>query len=287
MRHFPLLCFALIYTCNVFAKSKSDTVKIYFDLAVPALNNVAMKHLDSLAYHDILPPNKKYGIIGYADYLGSDSSNVTLSQNRANAVQQYLLGLGIKQDSIAIVMGKGEVVRKDIAGKEGFAEDRRVDIIIGGFKVAPKKAIVKVASPTSTPPVIAKVDISKVEKNQTIALDNIFFLPGSHKTTPESADALFSLYIAMKDNPSLKISIEGHICCLTNTTHDGYDYDEQEWRLSENRAEAVYEYLISKGIDKSRMRFEGFGLKKPLKWPERSVADESANRRVEIRILEK
>lgn len=279
---------ALLLLCKM-AEGKGDTVKIYFDLAIPILNKVAMKHLDSLAYHDILPPNKKYGIIGYADYLGSDSSNITLSQNRANAVQQYLLGLGIKQDSIAIVMGKGEVIRKDTAGSLGYAEDRRVDIIIGGFKVPPppKKVVVKAPVTVPAAPVIAKVDISRIEKNQTVALDNIFFLPGSHKTTPESADALFSLYIAMKDNPSLKISIEGHICCLTNTTHDGYDYDEQEWRLSENRAEAVYEYLASKGIDKKRMRFEGFGLKKPLKWPERSVADESANRRVEIRILEK
>lgn len=285
MRYFLLLIsFSLAFSNNINAQ-KTDTITVYFDLAVPALNRVAMQQLDSLAYHNILPPNKKYGIIGYADYLGSDSTNITLSQNRADNVQQYLLGLGVKQDSIAVVTGKGEVHR-DIAGDDGYPQDRRVDIIIGGFKTL-KPAPKPVVKTTTTPPAGLKIDITKVEKNQSITLDNIFFQPGSHKTTPESVDALFALYITMKDHPNLKINIEGHICCLTNTSHDGYDYDAQEWRLSENRARAVYDYLVSKGIDKSRMRYEGFGLRKPKRWPERSLADENTNRRVEIRILEK
>lgn len=280
-----LLIPILLLSFHCSAHQKSDTVKIYFDLAVPTLNSAAMRQLDSLAYHNILPPNKRYGIIGYADYLGSDSSNITLSQNRANNVQQYLLGLGVKQDSIAIVTGKGEVAR-DIAGDDGYPEDRRVDIILGGFKKpAPvAKPVTKVVpAPTS----VNRIDISKVQKNQTINLDNIFFHPGSHKIKDESVTALFNLYLTMTDNPTLKINIEGHICCLTNTTHDGYDYDAQEYRLSENRAKAVYDYLLKKGIDKSRMDYEGFGISKPLRWPERSLADENMNRRVEIRIIEK
>ncbi len=407
MRYFLLLISFSLAFSNINAQ-KTDTITVYFDLAVPALNRVAMQQLDSLAYHNILPPNKKYGIIGYADYLGSDSTNITLSQNRADNVQQYLLGLGVKQDSIAVVTGKGEVHR-DIAGDDGYPQDRRVDIVIGGFKNSPATAVRKpvdsmkllwqvffeeqtttkvvfanannpvkdesvklkpkqdetianmcrylktnntyilitghsigksenvlvslaraehirqrleecgispdriktIAWGLHTSPEYGKpidysrradisisnkpwlapktkgVDISKVEKNQSITLDNIFFQPGSHKTTPESVDALFALYITMKDHPNLKINIEGHICCLTNTSHDGYDYDAQEWRLSENRARAVYDYLVSKGIDKSRMRYEGFGLRKPKRWPERSLADENSNRRVEIRILEK
>src|SRR5690606_38020866 len=73
-----------------------------------------------------------------------------------------------------------------------------------------------------------KIDITSIEKNETIRIDNIFFLPGSHKIREGSSESLFNLYITMQDNPSLKINIEGHICCLINTTHDGYDYDTQE-----------------------------------------------------------
>ena len=286
----PVILIVLSFALHASAK-QSDTVKVYFDLAIPTLNSSAMRHLDSLAYHNILPPNKKYGIVGYADYLGSDSSNIILSQNRANSVQEYLQGLGINQDSIAIVLGKGEVAR-DTAGNDGYPEDRRVDIIIGGFKTpVPPKKVQKTAPKTvvTEPPTPSapKIDIAKIQKNETIRLDNIFFLPGSHKIREESSTALFNLYITMKDNPTLKINIEGHICCLTNTSHDGYDYDSQEYGLSENRAKAVYEYLIQQGIDKNRMDYEGFGISKPLKWPERSAADENMNRRVEIRVMEK
>lgn len=283
-----LIISILLGPASISFAGRSDTIRVYFDLAVPTLNTSAMQQLDSLAYYEVLVPNKNYGIIGYADYLGSEESNVTLSQNRADAVQQYLQGLGIKPQNIETVTGKGEVNR-DMAGDEGYPEDRRVDIVIGGLKktVKPRsepKPPVKIP-PTEKP--APKIDISALEKDEVIRLENIFFLPGSHKIREESTETLFNLYIVMKDHPTLKISIEGHICCLVNTTHDGYDYDAQEYRLSENRARAVYEYLAEKGIDKNRMAYKGFGISKPLKWPERSQLDENTNRRVEIRIVDK
>ena len=268
----------------------ADTIKIYFDLGVPTLNKTAMHQLDSMAYYDILIPSKNYGIIGYADYLGSEESNITLSQNRAGAVQRYLQGLGIKPQNIETVTGKGEVSR-NMPATDGYPEDRRVDIILGGFKTQKPSPQ---PSPIPPPPKVVvaekpapKIDITNVKKDETIRLDNILFLPGSHRIREESLETLFHLYIVMKDHPTLKIRLEGHICCLKNTTHDGYDYDSQEYRLSENRAKAVYDYLVEKGIDEERLEYKGFGISKPLAWPERSFADENMNRRVEVRILEK
>lgn len=268
--------------------SAQDTINVYFDLGAASLNTVAMRQLDSLAYYDVLTPRKNYGIIGYADYLGSEESNVTLSQNRADAVQQYLHGLGIKPQNIETVTGKGEVNR-DIADNDGYPRDRRVDIVLGGFK-APVQPYTP--TPPKPKPIVKetpapKIDITNLKKDETIRLDNILFLPGSHKIRSESETSLFHLYIVMKDHPTLKIRLEGHICCLKNTTHDGYDYDSQEYRLSENRAKAVYDYLVEKGIDEERLEYKGFGISKPLAWPERSFADENMNRRVEVRILEK
>ncbi len=285
MMKYIIICILLL-TTKVTLAGHGDTIKVYFDLGIPTLNKSAMQQLDSLAYYDILLPNKNYGIIGYADYLGSEESNVTLSQNRANAVQEYLQGLGIKQENIETVTGKGEINR-DLASSEGYPQDRRVDIVLGGFKKQkpapeppkPKPAVIEAPAP--------KIDITNIKKDETIRLDNILFLPGSHSIREGSEEALFHLYIVMKDHPTLKIRLEGHICCLKNTTHDGYDYDTQEYRLSENRAKAVYDYLVEKGIDEERMQYKGFGLSKPLAWPERSFADENMNRRVEIRILEK
>lgn len=281
-----ILSIALTYH-SVNAQKHIDTIKVYFELGISTPNKSSMAHLDSLGYYDKLPINEQYGIIGYADYLGAETSNITLSQERANYVQKQLLGLGIKPENITTVSGKGEISR-DVEQRNGYPNDRRVDIIIGGFKqkqpVAEKKRIFV----NKTPMPVKHVDmIVKAEKNESIALENLLFLPGRHILREQSEETLFDLYIAMKNHPSLKINIEGHICCLKNTTGDGYDYDTNDFHLSVNRAKAVYDYLIEHGIDEDRMHYEGFGISKPLKWPERSLADENMNRRVEIRILDK
>lgn len=281
----------LLFAWNqYYALGKQDTLKVYFELDIPYLNSTAMTHLDSLAYHEQLPVYEKYGIIGYADYLGTDEYNITLSQKRADAVKSYLNGLGINDSQIETVIGKGEVSRS-LTAKDGYPTDRRVDIIIGGFrqntvtdtvKKKPKRVIVN-----KLPKIANEIDLTKVKKNEVVTLENIYFLPGRHVIRESSFETLFGLYITMRNNPTLKINIEGHICCLKHTTGDGYDFDTQEFKLSYNRAKAVYEYLVSKDIDSTRMSYEGFGISSPLVWPERSLADENKNRRVELRIIEK
>ncbi len=278
----PVLCFFL---CGLSFKSiaaPADTVKLYFDLGIAKLTPKSQHVMDSLVYYEKLIPGKKLGIIGYADFLGSEESNVSLSENRAKNVQEYLVSLGIKASDIQTVIGKGEVRRDGMTDKSGFPTDRRVDIIPGGFKEPPKPVAVK---PAVIPPPI--IDISKVKKNEAIKLENMFFEPGSHKMRAESRPTLKKLLAVMKDNPTLVIQIEGHICCLDPHNTEGYDYDTQEYKLSENRAKAVYDYLEDNGIDEERMRYKGFGKKKPLVDPEETEEDQNKNRRVEIRILKK
>ena len=91
----------------------------------------------------------------------------------------------------------------------------------------------------------------------------------------------------MKENRKLKISVEGHICCLSGPI-DGLDFDTNTEDLSYQRAKAIAEYLSYMGIDKRRIQFRGFGHSAPLyPYPEKSPEEQTANRRVEIRVLEK
>ncbi len=53
-----------------------------------------------------------------------------------------------------------------------------------------------------------------------------------------------------------------------------------------NRAKAIYNYLVSKDIDASRLRYEGFGKRRPVVAFESNEEDAKKNRRVEIRILD-
>ncbi|HEY5374256.1 MAG TPA: OmpA family protein [Polyangiaceae bacterium] len=69
---------------------------------------------------------------GYTDSVGSDSSNMTLSKNRADAVRSYLVSKGFPSDKITSV-GKGKadpVAPNDTA--DGRANNRRVEIVIAG-----------------------------------------------------------------------------------------------------------------------------------------------------------
>ncbi|MBS1772065.1 MAG: OmpA family protein [Bacteroidetes bacterium] len=278
-----VLCIALFVFIGLISYSKNaDTTRLYFDIGKSIVTNKSKSTLDSLLYNDIIRTGKKVGIIGYADYVGTDSFNITLSNNRANAVKDYLLTMGISQDDIQLVTGKGEIKRLDTLGTSGFYEDRRVDILPGGIKGwKPAPAPIPVAVKDKS------IDLSKAKKNETIKLNKIFFEPGRHVVREESQPELEKLYQTLVDYPTLKIRIEGHICCLPNSNTDGYDYDTEEFKLSENRAEAIYDYLIDKGINESRIQYKGFGSGKPLAYPEKTPEDEMMNRRVEIRILEK
>ncbi len=283
------------------AQNRQDTISVYFDLAIPTLDEHATHYLDSLAYHNVLDVKERYGIIGYADYVGDDQSNVLLSEKRANNVRQHLASLGIQDDKIEVVIGKGEIARTILNGNLGYRNDRRVDIVIGGFKTpqAPLKKIdtvvkkpIKIIDKTKKPPPPPKPTsiptIATAEKNELVRLDNILFYPGSHIVRHESYPQMEELLNAMRDNPNLKIQIEGHICChIGEMIEDGYDFDAKEYHLSRNRAKFIYEYLLRNSIKAKRMKYVGYGSRKPLRNPEVTDEDKNLNRRVEIRILNK
>lgn len=282
--HYVFILFLCLIT--TVASAKQDTIRVYYPINVSELTSQSVKTIDSLIYLDILRPGKKVGILGYADYLGSEETNIALSEARANKMKVYLLHMGMKENDIQIVIGKGEVTREGMTALTGNQTDRRVDIIPGGFKELPvvkkKEPAVKLDTPKRQ-----IINLAKVKANQTINLNKIFFYPGSHKVREESIPYVDSLYMLMKDYPTLEIRIEGHICCVVAKNSDGYDYDSQDFKLSENRAKEIYDILIEKGIDDTRMEYLGYGKTRPLVWPERTEEDENKNRRVEIRILKK
>jgi outer membrane protein OmpA-like peptidoglycan-associated protein len=80
----------------------------------------------------------------------------------------------------------------------------------------------------------------------------------------------------MKLKPEMKIEISGH------TDSEGDDATNLE--LSKNRAEAVKQYLISKGINGARVSTIGYGETKPVA-SNASSDGRAKNRRTEIRIL--
>jgi outer membrane protein OmpA-like peptidoglycan-associated protein len=66
---------------------------------------------------------------------------------------------------------------------------------------------------------------------------------------------------------------------------DGRDADNGSADLSVQRAKFVYDFLVDKGIKKSRMSYKGFGASNKLYPLERTERERTLNRRVEIRVI--
>lgn len=270
----------------------SDTTRVYFRLDNPSLEPEAILKIDSLLYTDVINSSQQLLIIGYADHLGTNAYNDALSEERANNVRNYLQSMGIPEKNITLVTGKGEVPR-DVELPEGYAADRRVDIVILTGKTKPpvvaiKKKIVelKVIQSRDAVRLNTMTDFDSIEfaVGQLFVLDRIFFHTGRHVVVDESLPEMERLYKVLDENPTLVINIEGHVCCV-HPSVDALDLDTGELKLSVNRAKFIYEYLVKRGIESGRLSYEGFGKKRPLKVQEFTQEDQDMNKRVEIRVL--
>lgn len=100
------------------------------------------------------------------------------------------------------------------------------------------------------------IALSPIEKEKTVVLKNIFFETNAYDLKKESAIELNKLVLYLKKNKDLSIEIQGHT--------DNIGEIEANQILSENRAKAVYEYLIKAGILKTRLSYKGFGESQPV-----------------------
>lgn len=112
----------------------------------------------------------------------------------------------------------------------------------------------------------------------TARLNNIFFETNGATLFASSHAELDRLYLLMKVDTSVVISVEGHTDDVGSSDHNN--------ALSKSRAEAVRAYLISKGISTERIKATGFGATKP-QVTNADDASRAQNRRVEFRILAK
>jgi outer membrane protein OmpA-like peptidoglycan-associated protein len=173
--------------------------------------------------------------------------------------------------------------------KSGYPTDRRVDIVVNNkIKKRPpeSKTVYKPKKDTLRKTASSNLDdVKHLKTGSTLLLKNVYFPADRHIIKPESEETLEKLYIVLRDNPNIKISIEGHVCCIRDAD-DAEDLDTHEQTLSVNRAKAIYDYLVNKGIDPKRLTYAGFGRRRPVVENEQNEEDAEKNRRVEIRVIE-
>ncbi len=128
-------------------------------------------------------------------------------------------------------------------------------------------------------PFLLDIPLDPIDTGSVVELRNVFFDVGKWDLKPESKAELDKLGAFLTKNASLKIELGGH------TDSDGIR--KSNITLSENRAKAVYNYLITTSkISEARLKYKGYADLKP-KVKNDTPENKAKNRRTEFKILSK
>lgn len=267
-----ILIFFLLVSQMAFAQEELKH-EVYFDTdeytISPEEHERLLQFLAKIEKMDI----EKISIYGFTDDRGSDSYNLTLSQNRANTIKEIFSNNEFDESVITNVDGKGKLLIK-LVEKQTVDElrslNRKVQIIVKPYfppriEVKPEKKDV------------AAILKGKLKAGDKIKLDNILFQTGYSDVLEESEEILEEIAEVLVERKDIYFTIQGHVCC-TQYSRDAIDRKTKKRNLSVARAKFVYDYLAKKGVDKKRMKYVGLRRKFPL------GGDPKYDRRVEILI---
>jgi outer membrane protein OmpA-like peptidoglycan-associated protein/tetratricopeptide (TPR) repeat protein len=120
-----------------------------------------------------------------------------------------------------------------------------------------------------------EMEIGKIEIGKSFTIDNILFATNSYQLNSDSKFILDQFIKFLKVNNGVKVTIEGHTDDLGN--------DAENLTLSQKRASASLNYIVSKGIDQSRLKAKGYGETMP-KVQNSNSANRAKNRRTDFMI---
>lgn len=247
----PLLIFG-------FVSAQEEVVhSVYFDTNKYNLTENQVEDVTKFIQSTDSVRIESISIYGYCDDRGKDEYNFKLSSNRANAIKEKLVENGIRSKIIVTIEGRGRVLIEDDIDNisEVRSKNRRVDVVMN-FKEIP----------------IEKLEIpgvySEIHKNHVVGdriyLEKLLFEKGSSKLTMKSKNELDRMARQLLKYKNLEFEIQGHVCCTPPYHKEAIDKDTKKRKLSVNRAEAVYKYLVFRKVPKTRMTFKGYGNTQPL-----------------------
>jgi len=190
-------------------------------------------------------------VIGHTDSTGDPKYNLGLSERRAKAVRDYLVATGVPARKLR-VLGRGQkapVASNDTP--EGRAQNRRVEIVVvGELRALDAMRFPSVALFPRRSAELTAAGKKLIEKNREDARDQL--------------------------KRAVYIEVIGH---TDDVGDDDYNLD-----LSEQRAEAVRDYLVRTGVDASKIVTVGAGEMMPIA-SNTTEEGRAENRRVEVLVL--
>jgi outer membrane protein OmpA-like peptidoglycan-associated protein len=129
-----------------------------------------------------------------------------------------------------------------------------VEVLKDGYLFHSQNVMLKDAKEGT--PVDIDIALQKIKVGESVVLNNVFFESDKYELKPESASELSVVMKLLEKNPSMKIEIGGHT--------DNTGTEEQNKKLSENRAKSVYDYLVKNGVAPERLSYKGYAATKPI-----------------------
>ena len=271
---------------------------VYFDSNKSELTSKEKASLDNWIKAN--PTIKIVGIHGFTDEDGSTGFNDTLAKKRINFIYNEINGkLKIREDFKTRSFGELHQLSKI------KAENRKVTLFyieakdipreneILGIKTEEPKTEFKGKAVIQYPEKMVfenpdgsqseyKLNVAFMQKmsaapvGEKLKVEDLNFQINTYIVIPASRGKLYELLVVLKDNPTMKIEVQGHLCCQPVDRLD----------LSTQRAKAIKNFLIANGIDEKRLTYKGFGSSQPIyPLPEKDEKERAANRRVEIMIV--
>lgn len=252
-------------------KNKEGALSVSLDgstayFSTDRLSSMTNPNLDIYAFQmpdDIRPQPVTYVKVSLVDDQQQTPvfGQVNISNLTSNRSTDSLLILGEESPVLCLPLGKQYAFHARAAEYIPFTKNLDLEKIAG-----------------KTDPLILTIPMQKIEvaESKPVILENIFFETGSSQLLDASTSDLQLLLYFLKTNSEVRVEIRGHT--------DNTGSPEFNQNLSEDRAGAVYQYLIKHGIDHNRLSYTGYGATYPIDTNDTADGRQN-NRRTEFRII--
>jgi outer membrane protein OmpA-like peptidoglycan-associated protein len=202
-------------------------------------------------------------IRGFADTKGDTSYNLNLSSRRASAVYKYLLENNFADSTVTT-----EYYGERNLGKPYPYNERKVEIVLK-----------RLANPAKDS-VDSSVTVSRKE------LTEIYFVPDQAIIEPASYPSINEMAETLKEYRGCRFEVIGHVnFTIPEGVKKGAGTDEFIQKLSDDRAKAVYDIFIEKGIAAKDMKYRGAGNSQMIYKNPKNEEEKRKNMRVEILVF--
>ena len=158
---------------------------------------------------------------------------------------------------------EGRQLMADLAAASGCGMSKSAEDIVtsDGMAAFVEDIFLELAPPPPPQPKISWI------------LSGVNFDLDSDVVRPDAKEILKSDIKILKENPQIRVEIQGHTCDLGPAEHN--------LNLSDRRAKSIKAYLVSQGIEEYRLEARGYGEDRP-RFPNDSEENRKKNRRVEL-----